>query len=149
MRERIDPPLGKAYFGNAIMLTIAVATAGELKDEDLMVTTQRIHRSIRGCNSETFHSWLHWVEIYGGGAIFEGCLSNGARIGVSSSHNFPIFKLNFGWGKPLACRIPIMDDVRKIVFFPSGDITGNIEVLLPLPTHVIHRLQSEDMFVNP
>ena len=62
---------------------------------------------------------------------------------------FQFLNLTLVGGKPLACRIPIMDDVRKIIFFPSGDITGNIEVLLPLPTHVIHRLQSEDMFVNP
>ena len=149
MRERIDPPLGKGYFGNALMLTIAIATAGELEEEDLVVTAQRIHRSIRGCNSDTLHSWLHWVEIYGGDAIFERCLPNGARIGASSSHNFPIFKLNFGWGKPLACRIPGMDDVGKIVFFPGDDIHGNIDVLLTLPTHVMHRLESDDMFFNP
>ena len=149
MRERIDPPLGKAYFGNAVMFTIAVAKAGELKDEDLVVTAQRIHRSIRSCNSDTFHSWLHWLEIYGGDAIFERIVRNGARIGTSSSHNFPIFKLNFGWGKPLACRIPSMNDVGTIVFFPSGDILGDIEVLLPLPTHVMRRLESDDMFVHP
>ena len=149
MRERIDPPLGKGYFGNALMLTIAIATAGELKEENLVVSAQRIHRSICGCNSDTLHSWLHWVEIYGGDAILERGLPNGARIGTSSSHNFPIFKLNFGWGKPLACRIPSMNDVGTIVFFPSGDILGDIEVLLPLPTHVMRRLESDDMFVHP
>ena len=83
-----------------------------------MVTTQRIHRSICSCNTETFHSWLHWVEIYNGDAIFKRRLPNGARVGASSSHNFHILKLKFGWGKPLAFRIPSMDEVGKVVFFP-------------------------------
>ena len=42
-----------------------------------------------------------------------------------------------------------MDDVGKIVFFPGDDIHGNIDVLLTLPTHVMHRLESDDMFFNP
>mgnify|MGYP002775060333 CR=1 FL=1 len=40
MRKQVNPPLG-----NAAMWTTAVATIGELEDEDLVATAQRIHKS--------------------------------------------------------------------------------------------------------
>ena len=149
MRERADPPLGKAYFGNAIMWTIATATSVELEEEDLASTAERIHGSLISCTNETFHNWLHWLEVYDRDAIFKTCMLNGARIRASSSHNFPIFKVDFGWGEPVVVRLPSADDPGKIIFFPSKDIPGNIDVVLALPTHVMNRLESDKSFTNP
>ena len=149
MRERVDPALGKAYFGNAFMWTIATATSVELEEEDLASTAERIHRSLISCTNETFHNWLHWLEVYDRDAMFECCSLNNARIRASSSHNFPVFKVDFGWGKPLAAQLPSADDPGKIIFFPGKDIPGNIDVVLALPTHVMNRLESDKAFTNP
>ena len=149
MRERADPPLGKAYFGNAFMWTIATATSVELEEEDLASTAERIHRSLISCTNETYQNWLHWLELYGRDAMFKCCSLNNARTRASSSHNFPVFKVDFGWGKPLAARLPSACDLGKIIFFPGKDIPGNIDVVLSLPTHVMNRLESEKAFTNP
>ena len=149
MRGRVEPPLGDAYFGNALMWTIAVATVGELEDEDLAATTQRIHRSILACNTDAFYSFLYWLEVYDRDAIFKTCMLNGARIRASSSPNFPIFRLDFGWGRPYVARCPSAEDAGKIIFFPGSDVRGNIDVVLALPMEIMHRLESDDAFTNP
>ena len=81
--------------------------------------------------------------------MFECCSLNNARIRASSSHNFPVFKVDFGWGKPLAAQLPSADDPGKIIVFLGKDIPGNIDVVLALPTHVMNRLESNKAFTNP
>ena len=150
MRERVEPPIGNAYFGNALMWTTAVATVGELENEDLATTAQRIHRSILACNTDAFFNLLHWLEVYDRDVIFKTCTLNGARLRASSSPNFPIFKIDFGWGKPCVVRCPRVDDAGKVIFFPGSDVHGNvIDAVLALPPDIMNRLEIDQSFMNP
>lgn len=150
MRRRMEPALPSGYFGNTVMWANAVATAGEVEDEDLAATTTRIHNSVASCTDSAFHGFLHFLDVYGRDEIFSKCfLLNGARLRASSSPKFPIFQIDFGWGRPLVARCPSAEDAGKIIFFPGSDGLGSIDVSLALPLHIIQQMENDSDFINP
>ncbi|MCO5584324.1 hypothetical protein L7F22_038248 [Adiantum nelumboides] len=149
MRRRLHPPLPQGYFGNALMWTTAVAAAGELQEENLAVTADRIHASVAACDDTAFKGWLHWLEVHDRQEVFTRCNLNGARLRASSSTRFPVFAVDFGWGAPVAVRCPCMELAGKVIFFPSPDGFGSIDITLALPSPFMRHLANGQDFLHP
>ncbi|MCO5583971.1 hypothetical protein L7F22_037889 [Adiantum nelumboides] len=150
MRQRVHPPLPQGYFGNAVMWTTAVATAGELQEEELAETANRIHASVAACDDTAFKGWLHWLEVHDRQEVLARCMClNGAQLRASSSTRFPVFEVDFGWGPPVAVRCPSMELPGKIIFFPSPDGFGSIDLTLALPSPFMQRLAKDQAFLHP
>jgi hypothetical protein len=150
MRSRVKPALGSAYFGNAVMWTNTVVRACELEDESLADTARRIHDSIQlRADNDAFWGYLHWHELHGHEAVLRARVLHSNRVRASGSHHFPVFKVDFGWGKPYALHCPNVEDAGKILFLPGSTTPGDIDVVLFLPPHVMQRLENDNAFTHP
>jgi hypothetical protein len=148
MRGRVKPALGSAYFGNALMWIKTVARASELEAESLADTARRIHDSIHlRADNDAFWGFLHCLELRD--AVFHGGMLPSASVRVSSSHNFPVYKVDFGWGKPYVARCPGAEAAGKLIFFPGSTTPGDIDAGLVLPPHVMQRLENDNAFTRP
>ncbi|KAI5057599.1 hypothetical protein GOP47_0027614 [Adiantum capillus-veneris] len=149
MRGRAHPPLPEGYFGNALMWTTSVTTAGDLQEENLEATANRIHQGVAACDGVAFRGLLHWLEVHDREEVLARCMLNGARLRASSSTRFPVFEVDFGWGGPVAVRCPCMELPGKIIFFPSPDGVGSIDLTLALPSPIMQRLANDQAFLHP
>ncbi|KAH7431496.1 hypothetical protein KP509_08G051600 [Ceratopteris richardii] len=142
-RTRARPPLPAGFFGNAAMWVVTVATAGELMKEDISVTANRIHATLESCDYRALNGFLHWLEVHGTDDVFARCMMNGVRLRSSSSARFNVFGVDFGWGPPVAVRIPCMELPGKVTFFPSPAGFGSMELTMALPASVMRLLVSQ------
>lgn len=148
MRTRMQPPLPDGYFGVLVLWRMAIATVGELEDEDLARTALRMRVAVASTTSEAMEGWLHEVELNGPAMILERGSLNTARMRVSSSSKFPVYNTDFGWGKPLAVRSASVDGMGKIALYPSSKGLGSVDVCMTLPLHAMDRLVIDPTFTR-
>lgn len=148
MRRKMDPPLPEGFFGNALLWGTATATRKELEEEELITTAMRVRASTASCTSSAMEGWLQWLELYGMDGAIDRLSVNRARMRVSSSPKFPVYDVDFGWGKPVAVRSAVVEELGKIVLYPGADEAGSVDVNIALPVDVMLRLQSDPSFIE-
>ncbi|KAH7428873.1 hypothetical protein KP509_09G021000 [Ceratopteris richardii] len=148
-RTKTQPPLSAAYFGNAAMWVSTEAMAGELMEEDLSTTANRLHATVKACDYRAWNGFLQWLEVHGPDEVFARCMLNGVRLRPSSSARFNVFGVDFGWGSPVAVRCPCMELPGKVTFFPSPAGFGSMELTLALPASVMRQLLRQPHFLHP
>jgi hypothetical protein len=132
------------------MWTNTVARASELEDESLVDTARRIHDSVHlRADNDALWGYLHWLELHGCEAVFRACMLHSTRVRASSSHNFRVYKVDFGWGQAYVARSPSVEDAGKIVFFPGSTTHGNIDDSLVLPLDVMERIEDNNACTHP
>ncbi|GLJ43007.1 hypothetical protein SUGI_0892560 [Cryptomeria japonica] len=141
-RGRVKPPLPKAYFGNCLSLGIVRTTEKILLANKLCFAAGLIQELVNSCTSETqINNMVDWLESPDSGFVplfheFGGlCTSN-----VVSSHRFPVYEIDFGWGRPLNVQAAAMNENGVMVFFAPKDGGGSIVVSTRLPQHQIETL---------
>nr|GMD31990.1 vinorine synthase-like [Ipomoea batatas] len=100
LRARMNPPLPDATFGNLWSLATTVTPADEATQDDLIF---QLRTSIRQINAEALQNGKghsehlrKWHEIF--------CKGNVEFCKFSSWCRFPIYEVDFGWGRPVwAC----------------------------------------------
>ncbi|KAA8529854.1 hypothetical protein F0562_034377 [Nyssa sinensis] len=96
-----------AYFGNVLSIPFSEKRSGELKERPLSWAADAIHECLeKAATKEHFQGLIDWVEahrpepalakIYVG----NGKEDDGPAVVVSSGQQFPVAKVDFGWGKP-------------------------------------------------
>ncbi|XP_024536514.1 hydroxycinnamoyltransferase 1-like [Selaginella moellendorffii] len=85
-RSRLSTPLLAGYFGNCVFCALAESTAGELVTGGLPFTGAVVHEAITRSNP------------------FSKGVTDGVDTWGGSSPRFPMYSLDFGWGKPAAVR---------------------------------------------
>lgn len=143
----MEPPLPDGYFGNALLWAIVIATVRELEDESLAATALRIRQAVKSCTSVAMEGFLNMLELDGAATFFSRTSLNNVRMRVSSSPKFPMYDTNFGYGKPLAVRSASVEELGKIVLYPSVEGYGSVDVCLALPLHAMHKLNSDPTFM--
>ncbi|GFY87696.1 HXXXD-type acyl-transferase family protein [Actinidia rufa] len=105
--ESENTKLMNSYFGNVLSIPFGKMWARDLKERPLSYLAEHIHSFLeKAVTKEHFLDLVDWVEarrpepalarIYAGGAD-EG---DGPTFVVSSGRQFPVAKVDFGWGKP-------------------------------------------------
>eukprot|EP00250_Pteridium_aquilinum_P021241 c25065_g1_i1 orf=297-1838(-) len=148
-RTRITPPLPPAYFGNAITFSVAVSTVSKICSEALGVTASRIHETIVRMNEDLLVSFMHWLETHDNRIVSAYPNLKGEFINVASSPRFPVYQVDFGWGKPTAVRSAKVHGNGEIVFFGGrpGSVQGDVEICTALPATVLKRLLKDPLFL--
>ncbi|KAF5957816.1 hypothetical protein HYC85_005041 [Camellia sinensis] len=97
-----------AYFGNVLSIPFCKERAGNLKEKPLSRVAEAVHDCLaNAATKEHFLDLIDWVEahrpepalakIY---ASSSGKEDDGPAFVVSSGRQFPVSKVDFGWGRP-------------------------------------------------
>ncbi|KAL5724412.1 omega-hydroxypalmitate O-feruloyl transferase [Ranunculus cassubicifolius] len=126
-RTRFEPPLPKGYFGNGIVLTNSMCSAGEIVDNPLSHTVGLIHKAVEMVTDSYMRSAIDYFEV----TRARPSLSTTLLITTWSRLSFHV--VDFGWGEPILSGPVTLPEKEVILFLSHGQERKSINVLLGLP----------------
>eukprot|EP01018_Ginkgo_biloba_P014985 Gb_01766 [translate_table: standard] len=143
-RSRVKPALPQTYFGNCVHFSLGRTSAKHLLNEHISFAAGLIQEIINSCTSEEqMKNMIDWLEPPSTGLKrfrreFVGhCLTN-----VVSSPRFPVYEMDFGWGRPLNVQAGSINEIGAMVLFPGRDGGGSIDITTCLPNHQMQTFQT-------
>ena len=106
-RARLDPPVPQKYFGNNVFVATPIALCGELLSETLRQTVERIDKEINKMNDEYLRSAIDYLELLDDLTPIQRGRPSTSRcpnLIIVSWMRFPLYKADFGMGKPVFVR---------------------------------------------
>ncbi|XP_068644392.1 uncharacterized acetyltransferase At3g50280-like [Aristolochia californica] len=146
-RSRLNPPLSRDYFGNAIGMISATATVEKLLDNKLGWAAAVLNQNVAAHTDEVVRgaldAWVTSPKIHHLSAL------NGQAVTTGSSPRFDVYGVDFGWGKAAAVRSGIDNKFSgKITSFPGREGIGSIDLEICLPSAAMRALVTDDEFVE-
>lgn len=127
-RNKFNPPIPRYFFGNGIVLTTAIATAGELTGQPLSFAVKLVQDAIAMITDDYMRSALDFFEVTRARPALV------ATLLVTTWLRLPFHTVDFGWGQPL-CTSPACLPDREVVLFTScGKDRRSVNILLGMPT---------------
>ena len=146
MRWRVTPPLGPAYFGNAVMFALSSTTSCDLMNKDLGDIAFMIHNTAKDCDEARVWPMIHWLELNGNTFGERIQWDESSTMRVVSSPKFDVYGVNFGWGKPVAVRPASVTRAGELVLFPGSH--GGIDICMALGQSSMDRLLRDPKFLS-
>ncbi|TKY47519.1 acetyltransferase protein [Spatholobus suberectus] len=146
VRQRMEPKLGDCYFGNAIQSIATCAAAGDVANKDLRWCAEQLNKRVRAYDSamvrRAVENWEREPKC------FELGNHDGATVQMGSSHRFPMYDNDFGWGRPLAVRSGGANKFDgKMSAFPGRNGGGAVDLEVVLAPDTMARLESDPEFM--
>ncbi|MED6185023.1 hypothetical protein PIB30_052995 [Stylosanthes scabra] len=144
IRNKVNPPLPKNYFGNALANTVtSTCCVGDIISESLSYAAKRIREAVeRISNDEYIRSHLEFVARqervdlirtqflekgeYRANVSFYG----NPNITLGSWTRMPVYEADFGWGKPDYSGPTYVSPFDIGIVAPSSEGDGSVVVLL-------------------
>ncbi|GLJ35436.1 hypothetical protein SUGI_0712690 [Cryptomeria japonica] len=151
-RGRVKPRLLPTYFGNCISLGLAQTRARTLINTDISFAADVIQQAISSCTEEAqINHLIEWVESCNGNFLSEAGWEYGTK--AVGSPTFPVYDMDYGWGKPVDVQKADVKDIGEMVLTPPKDGGKSIMVSTYLPEHQMdllhHLLFSERVNLSP
>ncbi|XP_058740079.1 acyltransferase GLAUCE-like [Vicia villosa] len=139
IRSRLNPPLPKAYIGNAVLFAYASTKCEELRKCEFSKLVEMVGEGSRRMNDEYARSIIDWGELYSGFPNGEILVSSWWRLGFE--------EVEYPWGKPKYCCPLVYRSKDLILLFPPfrGSSEGGdegVNILLALPHIEMENFQS-------
>lgn len=136
-RNRANPPLSPAYFGNCVQITFANATARELLSQTVSFACSLIKEAVNKCTEESLINMIKWEESNWQDKEREKPEKRPMRerctVHVISSPRFPVYEVDYGWGRPVNVQAASMNEIGAMVLFPGRDGGGTMDISTCLP----------------
>ncbi|GLJ34928.1 hypothetical protein SUGI_0702930 [Cryptomeria japonica] len=141
------------YFGNVLILPFAESDASCIKSKSLCWSAGLIHDAIQSAaNEEHFQSLIDLVETTQPTPVLakiycreDDNQSSGPAVLVSSGLRFPLYEVDFGWGKPTfgSYHFPWGGEAGYVMptQSPAGD--GSWIVYMHLPLEQLNAIESD------
>ncbi|KAL7254843.1 hypothetical protein ACSBR1_009064 [Camellia fascicularis] len=120
--------LMNSYFGNVLSISLGEKRADELRERPLSWAADMVHECLESAvTKEHFLDLIDWVEVHRLEPALTKLYANGGdedtgpAFVVSPEQQFPVSKVDFGWGKPMLGSH----------HFPLGMETGYV---MPMPS---------------
>ncbi|KAF0925510.1 hypothetical protein E2562_016701 [Oryza meyeriana var. granulata] len=126
-RRRFEPPLPRGYFGNGIVLTNAVATAGELLSSPPSRAAGLVQEAVRMVTDEYMRSAVDYFEAT------RARPSLASTLLITAWSRLPFRAADFGWGPPAAYGPAALPEREVALFLSCAEEGGGVRVLLGLP----------------
>ncbi|KAJ6676083.1 BAHD ACYLTRANSFERASE DCR-RELATED [Salix viminalis] len=145
-RKRVDPPMPESYFGNLIQAIFTVTAAGLLSMNPPEFGASMIQKAIETHDAKVIEERNKQFES--APKIFQFKDAGVNCVAVGSSPRFPVYEVDFGWGKPEAVRSGINNRFDGMVYLYQGKSGGrSIDVEISLEAGAMERLEKDKEFV--
>ncbi|GLJ57107.1 hypothetical protein SUGI_1296780 [Cryptomeria japonica] len=139
-RKRLNPPLPKEFFGNAVYDSSAQTSASEIINNPLEFTAHLIHKSIAKVDDNFIRSAIDFFELRMQ-SLGPSKDNDGIDVIATSWMNFPTHNFHFGMGEPVYVGPSLMLIEGLIILFDSYTNVGGVEVVVCLSKE--HMIQLE------
>ncbi|CAM0949785.1 unnamed protein product [Alopecurus aequalis] len=126
-RRRFVPPLPKGYFGNGIVLTNALAAAGDLLAAPVSHAAGMVQEAVRMVTDEYMRSAVDYFEAT------RARPSLASTLLITTWSRLAFDCADFGWGEPAMSGPVTLPEKEVILFLAHGKERKSINVLLGLP----------------
>ncbi|KAI3463601.1 hypothetical protein Pfo_020264 [Paulownia fortunei] len=126
-RPRFDPPIPEKYFGNAIVLTNSLCSAGELLENPLSFTVKLVQEAVKMVTDSYMRSAIDYFEAT------RARPSLAATLLITTWSRLSFHTTDFGWGEPILSGPVALPEKEVILFLSHGKERKSINVLLGLP----------------
>uniref|UniRef100_A0A6N2ND92 BAHD acyltransferase DCR n=1 Tax=Salix viminalis TaxID=40686 RepID=A0A6N2ND92_SALVM len=145
-RKRVDPPMPESYFGNLIQAIFTVTAAGLLSMNPPEFGASMIQKAIETHDAKVIEERNKQFES--APKIFQFKDAGVNCVAVGSSPRFPVYEVDFGWGKPEAVRSGTNNRFDGMVYLYQGKSGGrSIDVEISLEAGAMERLEKDKEFV--
>ncbi|XP_066335358.1 omega-hydroxypalmitate O-feruloyl transferase-like [Miscanthus floridulus] len=134
-RRRFGPPLPRGYFGNGIVLTNALATAGELLSAPVSHAAGLVQDAVRMVTDEYMRSAVDYFEAT------RARPSLASTLLITTWSRLEFHGADFGWGEPVMSGPVTLPEKEVILFLAHGKERKSINVLLGLPATAMDAFQ--------
>ncbi|EAY81041.1 hypothetical protein OsI_36220 [Oryza sativa Indica Group] len=135
VRRRFEPPLPRGYFGNGIVLTNAVATAGELLSSPPSRAAGLVQAVVRMVTDGYMRSAVDYFEAT------RARPSLASTLLITTWSRLAFHGADFGWGAPAMSGPVTLPEKEVILFLAHGEERKSINVLLGLPASAMDAFQ--------
>ncbi|KAM2009260.1 hypothetical protein FF1_003831 [Malus domestica] len=151
MRSRTDPPLPRCSFGNfyQIFLTTPVISSSGVDDQE---SCHDMVKQVREEASKIDKDHVKRLQKGEHGSYINRFLQRVARPGTlvplsySSLCRFPLYDIDFGWGRPTWVAVPPLPYMNLICLADTKE-AGGIEAYISLPDDAMTKFES-DAFIQ-
>ncbi|CAA3031894.1 spermidine hydroxycinnamoyl transferase-like [Olea europaea subsp. europaea] len=145
LRNRIQPPIPKGYFGNAVIRQATIATTRDLLSNPLAYASSRIRESIDKVTDEYIRSYLlvanrqdiSWLRNFPTKGCSLGSFYGNPNMEITSWTSMSVYEADFGWGDLIHMGPAEMGFDGKSFIIPSCEGDGSIMVAFCLQTEHI------------
>lgn len=134
-RRRLSPPLPRGYFGNGIVLTNALATAGDLLASPVSSAAAMVQDAVRMVTDEYVRSAVDYFEAT------RARPSLASTLLITTWSRLAFDGADFGWGQPAMSGPVTLPEKEVILFLAHGQERKSINVLLGLPASAMDAFQ--------
>lgn len=134
-RPRFEPPVPRGYFGNAIVLTNALCSAGELLGNPVSYGVGLVQKAVEMITDGYMRSAVDYFEVT------RARPSLAATLLITTWSRLGFHTTDFGWGEPLFSGPVALPEKEVILFLSHGKQRKSINVLLGLPASAMEIFQ--------
>ncbi|CAK9330318.1 unnamed protein product [Citrullus colocynthis] len=134
-RSRFQPPIPKGYFGNAIVLTNSLCSAGELLENPLSYGVGLVQKAVEMITDSYMRSAIDFFEA----TRLRPSLA--ATLLITTWSRLGFHTTDFGWGEPVFSGPVALPEKEVILFLSHGKERKSINVLLGLPASAMEIFQ--------
>ncbi|KAL5747051.1 hypothetical protein ACOSP7_024054 [Xanthoceras sorbifolium] len=139
-----------SYFGNVLSIPFGGQRVNELVQKPLSWVAEQVHDFLdKAITKDHFLGLIDWVEAHRPEPALAKIYSNGSEDGpafvVSSGQQFPVSKVDFGWGKPVfgSYHFPWGGDAGYVMPMPSPAGNGDWVVYMHLMKKQLELIETE------
>ncbi|XP_059664544.1 omega-hydroxypalmitate O-feruloyl transferase-like [Cornus florida] len=126
-RSRFDPPMPDGYFGNGIVLTNSLCSAGELVENPLSFAVGLVQEAVNMVTDSYMRSAIDYFEVT------RARPSLAATLLITTWSRLSFHTTDFGWGEPFLSGPVALPEKEVTLFLSHGKERKSINVLLGLP----------------
>nr|AKN80439.1 hydroxcinnamoyl-CoA quinate/shikimate hydroxycinnamoyl transferase 2 [Lonicera hypoglauca] len=141
VRNRIEPPLPKFYFGNAMCRAAATSTSGEILSNPLSYASSKIREAVDKATDEYLRSSMRLVKNlqdvsqyrnFHSPGCTQGAFHGNPNMAINSWTRLPMYGADFGWGKEIYIGPAALGSEGKSVIIHSSQEDDSFDIVLNL-----------------
>lgn len=138
-RNKMQPPLPKNYFGNALIRVEATDTSGSLLTNSIGAASRKIREAVEKVSDGGVRGYLDYLKKLGDVGRFRSLDNNGRpkgdfygnpNLAIISWTGLPLFGTDFGWGNEIHLGPGPMGFDGKTFIIPDREGNGSFNVVI-------------------